>query len=687
MKKIISLVLAIALLSSGIALLFSCGDTEDTAQDTHVCEIPELTVGDNGNWYLGSTDTGVATTLPIVNTETEFVTIGGTDYFMVTLTFSDGSKKTVSAEMPKSDSAFSPTVSITNGQNGANGIVCVMTALDSGEFDTIYLLDELYIKYGLVSGLATVVNNLYTDSTYTTPDAEDVARTRQFLDTGRWRLVCHSLTHKSYGTGQGENFVIDEQRLYDEIVKSRDLLRELFPDQRVLTYNKTGMASSVNNGPASMREPEKALIAENYIGARFVTGDPENYDEIIWNSIHDTLLSEKNLPDLLKNVEECATEGKFYAIYTHYVIEDELIESVGGQSGSWTTVSVAEELCKKINQYTTDGSLWCAQFEDAILYTRERLSSTVLASYKDGKISVLLTDKMDDEIYNFKLTARVSVPDSWQAVKITQGDDVSYAVVQNDGHESFVFANILPDAGLATIEPVATADVPKEEPAPFVPTPDKNEPAFDMPETLTFETLDGILGSIIKFDNAGNAEATLGIKTEGEKSYLEFSKPTGNDSPYMVVTAKTASAPTSFIVEMDLKLERTSSSGEFHLSLTNKSGGNPAYRCYINQASDKLTYVDFDNTKPTTSRYENVVSDIGAVPGDWFKLRIEYTLLSESEAKITVSINGNVILESSNYYPKDSAPINPKNTLAIHIKPSNAYKGTISIDNLTVKQV
>ena len=63
--------------------------------------------------------------------------------------------------------SFVTTASITNGYGGTNGIVCLMTDNDSGKFETMKLVDELYAEYGLVGGWGTVVKNLETDTSFT----------------------------------------------------------------------------------------------------------------------------------------------------------------------------------------------------------------------------------------------------------------------------------------------------------------------------------------------------------------------------------------------------------------------------------------------------------------------------------------------------------------------------------------
>ena len=165
MRKLLALALVIALV---VPALFSCAPNDkpdDSDSGDHQCETPNLKQGNNGNWWLGDEDTGIPvspTSIEITKVVTEFVTINGTEYSKVTITLSDGTKREFLSELLSDPSApsnpsdgddaeageiFVSVASITNGYNGTNGIVCLMTDNDSGKFESLALLDELYIKY------------------------------------------------------------------------------------------------------------------------------------------------------------------------------------------------------------------------------------------------------------------------------------------------------------------------------------------------------------------------------------------------------------------------------------------------------------------------------------------------------------------------------------------------------------
>ena len=347
-----------------LASLFYCNTSGDPGADnTHQCEIPELVEGENGNWWLGDEDTGIpveSAQIEITKTKSEFVPVDGVDYHKVVITLSDGTVKEVIEKFPSQSSnsdndekgdgeenkeenkdenkdenesdnvSFVTSTSITNGYGGTNGIVCLMTDNDNGKFETMALLDKLYIKYGLVGGWGTVVKNLYTDSTYTVPKSGIVEKVQEFLDTGRWKIINHSMTHTTYCDEVNGVKVVNEDKLHSELVTSIDHLRTLFPDQRVLTYAMTGMQSAIGASydPNNLRAREREVIAENYIGGRFKYTDATAFDELQWNNLPHSLLSRASLENILKNIDAAARDGKYYMVYNHYIIEDDLFDTV-----------------------------------------------------------------------------------------------------------------------------------------------------------------------------------------------------------------------------------------------------------------------------------------------------------------------------------------------------------------------
>ena len=671
-----------------VTLTYSDGSTT-----THSVNMPALVGGDNGNWWLGNLDTGIPKKLKITNTDTQFFTSGGVEYCTFTFTMSDGSTKKHTIEMPKRDEpqGFTPTATISNGKGGANGIVCLMTDNDSGKFETLALVDELYVKYGLVGGLGTVARNLYTDSTYKNPKTSEVAKWQEFLDTGRWKIICHSMTHKTYmDTLNGEK-VINEERLYNEIVGSAQLLRQLFPDEKVLTYAMVGTQSAIgeSSDPNNIRECERQLIAQHYVGGRFSYTGAVAFDKLQWNNLPYTLLSTKNLPTILSNIDKAATEGKYYMVYNHYVIEDELIDTV--PASSWTTKSTAEALCERVAQYVNDGSLWCAHFEDAVMYMRERATASISATLDDDGISLTLTDEMDDGIYNYPLTVKLTVPTEYEAVKITQGNRISYAVTQGEGSDYHIYADVIPDRGVAKVEPIKLSEIPESKPESVAPTPDittfapvKSNTETPKPDVFTFDELDSLMGTHITFDNASVSSNTLATVSEGTDKVLKISKSEAGSNPSIYfIEAKNESAST-LTCEADVMIERTSAEGEVYFTLRGQNDAT-VYTFYLNPSSNgTITLTDYNNGKGDQKKTNSITLTPKA--GAWFKLKIVYTEGSRDSLSFKIYVDGSLVLTSDNYYSVSGEVADASTVTTLRINLSQKYIGNLYLDDVSIKQ-
>ena len=119
-------------------------------------------------------------------------------------------------------------------------------------------------------------------------------------------------------------------------------------------------------------------------------------------------------------------------------------------------------MCKTLSEEVSKGRIWNAHYEDAILYVREVQTAKITSEGDENEVRITLTDEMDNEIYNYPLTVRLKAADSWEAVKIVQGDKVTYAHVEElRWGERTVDIDIVPDEGVAIITPVSLSDIPQ----------------------------------------------------------------------------------------------------------------------------------------------------------------------------------------------------------------------------------
>lgn len=85
-----------------------------------------------------------------------------------------------------------------------------------------------------------------------------------------------------------------------------------------------------------------------------------------------------------------------------------------------------------------EDSLWVAPFGDVARYVRERMATQVSSSMQDGKIEVTLQDSLNAQMYDMPLTLKTYVPDNWQKVQVTQGNQPA-SVIQTLQDEKGMF--------------------------------------------------------------------------------------------------------------------------------------------------------------------------------------------------------------------------------------------------------
>lgn len=716
------------------------GDKQNSTSNNSSNSSP--VIGENGNWWINGEDTGVsAVGVGISGIAQAEVNIGGKKYNRFTFTFTDGSEKVFDIEIIQGENGaagedgkdgtdgvtpkfklennvlyvsydkgesweklgdigeddtgasggdvvgktekfedYEVTASITNGYNGTNGIVVLITDNDGGDFETISRIDEIYRKYGLVGGLGTVAQNLYYDAERTLPKNADIAKWKEFLGTGRWKIVNHSMTHKKYASGSGSDFAIDEDRLYEEIVESGNVLRSLFPGQKVLTYAMTGNPSSVGVEDWTKREAERQLIEEYYIGGRFGTdGNPVAFDKADYSSLPYATLSTSSLNEMITKVNKCADEGKFYIVFNHYVIEKEALAVLG--EASWTSVETMDAFCAAVASRQNDGSLWCAHFEDAVMYMREKESASLSVTLVDGALKIILTDEMDDDIYSHDLTVKVNLPSGTEAVKLVQGDRVTYVKAITDSNGCYAFLNIKPDSGEAFAYPAKQTDVPSGE-STSLKTPSIF--AEELDEVLTFEDGTTTLAEVGRLTWAP-ADVTASVVTLSGDKVVCINKPINTpEHPRMnfAATVKNANANAA-IFEADMMIEFTSGNPTVQIMLMKDSAISMCRTSFsIEPATKQLMFNNFNGLGES----ESVKTTAKA--GEWFKVRIEYYEGTKDTVKIKTYVNNILVSVSDKYYHANTDYVVPAELSdMVFVAPNYNFIGKVYVDDISYKQV
>lgn len=365
---------------------------------------------------------------------------------------------------------FGLEAEITPAKGGAKGIVSIIH--DDAKLNTMALMDSMLEKYGLVADVGFLLNTIYSNSTI---NYDALAKYSSYIGNGRWKIVNHSATHTWWGDeingGTSYSYVRDNpDRLSYEVVTSQQKMRELFPGQRVLTFAFPGFSAVTNEytdgslyqlkqivySPAA-----RELINNNYIGARFYGGGSNELSgDIDWGWVNTRFLTanmiKNNLNSILTNA---AKKGTMEVISLHSVTDD---PAQNEKDPSYYLMNTDMDLAlSKINSFVDQGKLWNANFEDALLYTREAKAATLNFRRSGENVVINLTDNLPDDIYNTPLTLRLKNYGEWHAARVTQGDTVQYITPKTENGETFLQFELTPDKGTATISPVYPEDIPE----------------------------------------------------------------------------------------------------------------------------------------------------------------------------------------------------------------------------------
>ena len=91
---------------------------------------------------------------------------------------------------------------------------------------------------------------------------------------------------------------------------------------------------------------------------------------------------------------------------------------------------------------------WVATFGDVVRYIRERNAVTIQeVSNKKTSITIQVSDKLDNLVYNYPVTVRRPLPKHWKSATITQNGQKVKTKISRKGKEKYIMFDIVPDTG------------------------------------------------------------------------------------------------------------------------------------------------------------------------------------------------------------------------------------------------
>lgn len=352
------------------------------------------------------------------------------------------------------------TAEIMPIKDGKKSIVTIVH--DDGYLDTVKFLNDEFAKNNLNGTIAMIARNV---------NASNKAQWQAELDKGRLNIANHSYTHNYWGQTDeaesgtlkdGSNYSIAAGNMTYEIVKSGEYLRSMFPKERVLCFVKPGF--SYPDGKPQVSTAAYEMIGKNYICMRNTGGgietvpaaDKYNLKSLMVQANDSYSSSENHTAAYWKDEVDKTIDKNGWLIFLFHGIVDD-----SNASGLSVAKSKASILFDYLGEKSATEDVWNAQLDEATLYTEEVKTASVVAkdyTQGEGRMELSVTDKLDDDIYDYPLTIKVKVPSDWDYVKTVQNGTSAIKRAVSDNGDKYVYADVVPDKGTASL---TKADVSK----------------------------------------------------------------------------------------------------------------------------------------------------------------------------------------------------------------------------------
>ncbi len=262
--------------------------------------------------------------------------------------------------------------------------------------------------------------------------------------------------------------VNDDSTLLYELYQSKIFIEQKIPTEKCISLNYpytlhnsyVDSAASLfyENGRTLGQVPnDSSLTEEQWYGlkAKVVLFDLPR------NSVEDDL---DELFTFLEWTQNSIDNRKWGIIIIHDVVPFFQLPELVGQgiyepiSNEWLI-----SLCDFLWARSSTKDVWVETVGNITRYIKERDAAEYqIISSSNQLIEITLTDNLNDEIFNYPLSAYIKVPGDWNYVKLQQGNFVDTLEVIEKDIDWVVLAKITPDKGLISLTPVNPTTVEDE---------------------------------------------------------------------------------------------------------------------------------------------------------------------------------------------------------------------------------
>jgi len=212
-----------------------------------------------------------------------------------------------------------------------------------------------------------------------------------------------------------------------------DVVESHIPNQKCLTY------------AYPWGEGNDTEVTKKFIAIRDVIGWPNQANQIDFKHVNSV-----SSPHIYK--DKASRDKYFNAILT----KSDTVEGVNYYRG-WLSTHFHDIISQEAHQKTVEflhyikerkEQLWIATFPDVAKYAQEYATHSLkIDSLSPSEISFTLTDKMQDEVFNFPLTVKIRVPNTWTVLKTSQKGKAIEGKLMSYNKNKYALVKAIPDGG------------------------------------------------------------------------------------------------------------------------------------------------------------------------------------------------------------------------------------------------
>jgi len=289
-------------------------------------------------------------------------------------------------------------------------------------------------------------------------------------------LGSHTLNHPhlkqmSVGDTSAPNTIVYE------LYHSRRMMEERITDTKCITFAYPfGEHNDLIDSLASLYYESARALGQhpNYWTLNSMEWFKLNSREVHFDEPRNTL--DDDLDELYDFINWIGTsiDSQTWAIQlAHEVVPFSELADLLSQ-GSYYPISNEwlELLCDWLKANYDENKIWIETVANITKYIKQRENhSYQVISQSNAEIIIELTDSLDDEIYNYQLSAYINIPMDWTHVLIEQGTQSEVLESFVVDTSNFILASVIPDGGLINLtkfEPNLVAENENPHPQDFI---------------------------------------------------------------------------------------------------------------------------------------------------------------------------------------------------------------------------